>query len=120
MKKLYIFCALAFLTGCTAHTYPEKTIIAVSNEKNTNIYLNEEYQGSEQANLRIMNKESKNAFVYGKKKGCQTSKLKIAYKFDMGVFWLLDLNNIPRLLTWNVWEVDEDKSLYNVTPDCSN
>lgn len=118
MKKIVALSSILLLASCTAHNYPEKSIYAVSNEKNTSIYLNEEYQGSETASLRIMNKESKDAYVYGKKKGCQASKLKIAYKFDMGVFWLLDLNNIPRLLTWNVWKVDEDKSLYNVTPMC--
>lgn len=118
MKKFVVLCSILLLTGCTAHNYPERSIYAVSNEKNTNIYLNEEYQGNENANLRILNKESKDSYVYGVKKGCKTSKLKIAYKFDMGVFWIVDLNNIPRLLTWNVWVVDEDKTLYNVTPIC--
>ena len=118
MKKFLILMSFFALCGCTAHTYPERTIKAFSNEKNTNIFLNDEYQGNEIANLRILNKESKTAYVYGKKKGCQDSKIKIAYKFDMGVFWILDLNNIPRLFTLDVWKVDEEKDLYNITPIC--
>lgn len=118
MKKILVFMSILALCGCTAHTYPQRPIKAFSNEKNTNIFLNEEYQGNENADLRILNKESKETFVYGKKKGCKDSKIKIAYKFDMGVFWILDLNNIPRLLTWDVYKVDEDKDLYNVTPIC--
>lgn len=119
MKKLLLsFCGVLALTGCTAHRYPQTQIVALSHEKNTNIFLNEEYQGSERANLMILNKESKDSYVYGRKKGCEDSKLKIAYKFDMGIFWIIDLNNIPRLLTGDFWIVDEDKTVYNVTPIC--
>lgn len=118
MKKISIIFLCAALCGCTAHTYPERPIKAFSNEKNTNIFLNDEYQGNEIANLKILNKESKESYVYGKKKGCKDAKLKIAYKFDIGVLWILDLNNIPRLFTLDVWKVDEDKDVYNVTPMC--
>lgn len=120
MNKIFALPAFLLLCGCTAHNYPQTKIHAFSNEKNTNIFLNDEYQGSENADLMILNKESKTAYVYGKKKNCKDSKLKIAYKFDMGVFWILDLNNIPRLLTWDVWKVDDAKNLYNVTPICED
>lgn len=120
MNKIFALPALLLLCGCTAHNYPRTQLNAVSNEKNTNIYVNNEYQGSENAVLHILNRDSKDGYVYGKKKNCEDAKIKIPYKFDMGVLWILDLNNIQRLLRGDVWVVDEAKTLYNVTPRCED
>lgn len=118
MQKFLILTTILALGGC-ANRYPDKPITAMSNEKNTDIWLDEEYQGSEYTQLRILNSKAKDAYVYGKKKGCETKKLKIEYTFDYSVLWLISPSQIYRFLTWDVWKVDEDKNLYNVTPECS-
>ncbi len=117
MKKILVFVSILALCGCV-NRYPDKQIIAMSNEKNTDIWLNEEYQGSEYTQLRILNSQAKNSYVVGKKKGCPAKKIKIEYLFDWDVIWIVNPKQLWRLLTWDVWKVDEDKDLYNVTPEC--
>lgn len=117
MKKIALFFVCLALCGCV-HEYNQKDIYAVSNEKNTNIFLNDEYQGAETAKLHILNKNAKESYVTGEKKGCKPAKMQIIYKFDPTIFWILNPYNIYRLITWQPWIVDEGKTLYNVTPRC--
>ena len=118
MKKLFILASFLTLCGCV-NKYPEQPILAISNEKNTEIWLDEEYQGSDQTNLLILNSKAKDAYVYGKKKGCPVKKIKIEYNFDITVFWIINPYQLLRLVTLDVWKVNQNKYFYNVTPECS-
>lgn len=117
MKKtiMLIFCLL--IAGC-ANQYPSKPIRAMSNEAGTKIYLNDEYVGTDATTLYILNSRSSDSYVSGIKKGCEVKKLQIEYQFDYGVFNIADIRNIGRLFTGNVFVVNEEKDLYNVSPMC--
>lgn len=119
MNKIFALPALLLLCGCV-HEYNQKQIVATSSVDGTDIYLNGEYQGTNMTSLRIMNKHAKNSFVVGEKKSCKPATLQIEYKFDPTVFWVFNFSNIKRLANWDVYIVDEEKGLYNVTPRCED
>lgn len=116
MKKT-ILAAVLLLCGCSC-LCPNTPARVISNEKGTNIYYNNEFIGSDSTYAVLRNKNADNSFLQGQKKGCTPKTLAVEYRFDLGVFNLFDLRNWVRLLTWDVYIVDGNKDLYNVTPDC--
>ena len=119
MKNIFTLIFLCFfITGC-AYKYPQKPIRAISNIENTKIYLNDEYAGTDYTTLYILNSKSSQSFVEGRKKGCENKNIQIEYEFDFGVLNLFNPKNVIRLLTWDVFIVNEKKDMYNVTPTCN-
>lgn len=117
-KQLLIAAFLcSFLSGCSC-ICPTNPVRIISNEKNTNIYYNGEFIGSDSTFAALKNKNVDKSIISGEKRGCTTTTLPVSYVFDMGVFNVVDPRNIVRLLTWDVYIVDKDKDLYNVTPRC--
>lgn len=116
MKKLIII-SILFLSGCSC-ICPSAPTRVVSNEKGTNIYYNEEFIGSDSTYAILRNKNANKSTLTGEKKGCTTKIIPVEYHFDLGALNIFDLRNWVRILTWNVYEVDRDKDLYNVTPNC--
>ncbi len=116
MKKIFI-ASLLFLSGCSC-ICPNIPVRAISNEKNTNIYYNNEYVGADSTYVILRNKNIDKAQLTGEKKGCQTTTLPVEYRFDWSVVNIIDLRNIARILTWDVYEAEPGKDLYNLTPKC--
>lgn len=117
MKKILLLCLL-FLSGCSC-ICPAYPVRVTSSEKGTNIYYDEEFIGSDSSYIVLRNKGIDKAKITGEKKGCKTTTLSPLYKFDWGVLNIIDLRNIARLLTGNVYIADTTKDLYNVTPRCN-
>lgn len=117
MKKL-LLTSLLLLSGCSC-ICPNTPVRAISNEKNTNIFYNQEYIGADSTYVLLRNKGIDKAKLVGEKKGCQTTVLPVEYRFNWGVLNIVDLRNIGRLLTWDVYEADPSKDLYNLTPKCN-
>lgn len=116
MKKYFV---LLFFCLCSCvHEYNQSGVYAVSNEKGTNIFVNDEYMGSETAAIRVLNRKSSNSYVRGEKKGCKSVTLPLEYRFDASVFWIINPKQLMRLFTGNVYILDENKTIYNVTPRC--
>lgn len=118
MRKLLTICAgVVVLAGCSC-ICPTNPAQIISNEKNTNIYYNGEYIGADSTYAILKNTGVEKATIRGEKKGCETTVLPVSYNFDMSTLNILDLRNIVRLLTWDVYTVDKSKNIYNVTPRC--
>lgn len=118
MRQLLITSVLCIaLSGCSC-ICPTNPVRIVSNEKNTNIYYNGEFIGSDSTFAILKNYNVEKSTVSGEKKGCTTTTLPVSYGFDMSVLNIVDLRNVVRLLTWDVYIVDKSKDLYNVTPRC--
>ena len=117
MKKIFIVIAILALGGCSC-VCPRQPIRVVSNESNTKIYLNDEYQGTDSTHVFIPNKGVSTALLKGDKKGCHIQEMPVEHLFDYGVLNILDFRNIGRIFTGNVYVVDESKNFYNITPRC--
>lgn len=117
MKKIFIACFCAFLGACTC-ICPSQPVRVISNEKHTDIYYNNELLGSDSTYAILQNKGVEKATLSGEKRGCETTKLPVQHNFDYGVLNIFDVRNIVRLISWDVYEVDTSKDLYNVTPKC--
>lgn len=116
MKKIFLATVL-FLTGCSC-ICPTTPVRVISNERDTSIYYNNEYIGADSTYVVLRSKDIKRATIRGEKKGCQTQILKPMYRFDWSVINIIDFRNIARLLTWDVYEAEPTKDMYNVTPKC--
>jgi len=114
--KIAMACVL-FLTGCSC-LCPTAPVRVISNEKNTNIYYNDEFVGSDSTYVILRNRDIDKAKITGEKKGCRTTSLSPEYLFDWQVINILDIRNIARILTWQVYKVDYSRDLYNITPRC--
>ena len=116
MKK-FIFLFSILLCGCASNN---DLVTVLSYEKNTNIYLNEELVGISHTQIKLPDRNIKNTKLYGKKNGCQTTVLNVNYEFDTSM--ILNPFNLlfapDKYFTWDWWRAG-DKSLYNVTPICS-
>ena len=118
MKKFLTTASLVLLLAGCSCICPTNPVQVISNEKNTNIYYNGEYIGADSTYAIFKNKDVETATIRGEKKGCEKTVLPVQYNFDMSVLNIVDLRNIVRLLTWDVYTVDKSKILYNVTPRC--
>lgn len=97
---------------------PGQPIYVNSNENDTKLYLNDEYIGTNTTVAFVQNKKSGESYFKGSKYGCNDKSIQVEHNFDWSVFYVLDLRNVARLVTWNVYEVDYEKDRYNVTPIC--
>ena len=116
MKKILLATVL-ILSGCSC-ICPVQPVHVMSNEKNTNIYYNNEFIGADNTYAVLRNKNVEKSYFKGEKKGCETQVINIEHHFDFGVLNIFDLRNVFRLLAWDVYRVDRDKKIYNVTPRC--
>lgn len=115
--KNFFLASLLLLAGCSC-ICPAEPVRVISNEKGTDIYYNEEYLGSDSTYALLRNKNVRESTLSGEKKGCTTQTLPVEYGFDLSVLNVFDLRNVIRLLTWDVYIVDDSKNMYNVTPKC--
>ena len=116
MKKyLALFCCL--ITGCSC-ICPTEPVRVISNEKDTKIYYNGEYIGTDSTFAILRNKNIDKSYLAGEKKGCAAKIIQPDYSFDLSTLWILDLRNLVRLLSWDVYKIDDSRNLYNVTPKC--
>lgn len=125
MKKIFILFALVFLSGCASmFSGTKETILVRSEEKDSNIYLNNEYIGRDSAIAIISKKKLKNSTIRVEKKGCEPTNKKIETKFDATTllgcfldFCIVSVLVVDGMLTGAINEATQTN--YFVTPVCS-
>lgn len=87
MKKIFILFSILVLSACASmFSGTKENIVIRSEDRETKLYLNNEYLGKGVAVTTISKKKLKNATITAEKKGCKSTIRHIETKIDPTTF----------------------------------